>query len=304
MGLFNFLKKSNDDDKKDDSEKDMMLTLNQRQAPVKKDEAAPQRPQRPSEVQDTPQQTPPPKPPAPSSHAATSNTERSRDNMRDTQSISKKAKTLPQVSKLVLPTGGESEVGRALADNNVVEIIKGDKPTEEENNEGQIEAKQTYIPGEFIDIPVGVFLKHIPKEHLQPNITSLFDNSTTVRFPKDLILPILSQGVFAVVGSAFLARLPQGLAADNHASVKEIYKIPLTDILPLIPHEWFAVAGQDNSKMQIHALLLVVRNMHNGYGFTLRYVLICSNMKAHRFIYFTSITPNFSSKYLNTISAK
>ena len=82
MGLFNFRKKEVDDGEKKDVEKDVMLTLNSRQAPVKRDatsshQAAPPEP--------TESQTAPPQPPS-------SSKERARDTMLDTQSIKKKSK--------------------------------------------------------------------------------------------------------------------------------------------------------------------------------------------------------------------
>ena len=64
---------------------------------------------------------------------------------------------------------------------------------------------------------------------------------------KKELLPILSQGVFAVVGGALLQRLPEKLLVNKFDHVQEVFNIPLDGILPLIPPEWFMLQNQDNS---------------------------------------------------------
>jgi competence ComEA-like helix-hairpin-helix protein len=235
MGLFGFLNKK----KKEEQEQqphDVMLSLNQRQAPKEKSDVE-------LKINNVQENIPLPNiihqaPPA------TVPVEAFR-----TKSIDKKVESLPNIKKLVIPTQVHLSQHITQTDNSVVEIVKLHKDgllEKEKIPTTNLVSKDTLKDGEFIDIPVSVFTDNIPPQFLSSS-TSLFDNSSKVRFTKDEIIPILSQGVFAVVGYALLARLPDGLAAAEQKNTQEVFNIPLDNILPLVPPPWFMIQNQDTS---------------------------------------------------------
>ena len=235
MGLFGFLNKK----KKEEQEQqphDVMLSLNQRQAPKEKSDVE-------LKISGVQGNTPLPKiiPQAPPTTAPI-------EAFR-TKSIDKKSESLPNIKKLVIPTQVHLSQHITQTDNSVVQVVKLHEAGlvgKEKVPTTNLVSKDTLKPGEFIDIPTSVFTDNISPQFLSSS-TSLFDNSSKVRFTKDEIIPILSQGIFSVVGHALLARLPDGLAAKEQKNTQEVFNIPLDNILPLVPPSWFMIQNQDTS---------------------------------------------------------
>lgn len=260
MGLFNLFKKKDDDDKKPSNPQDEMLTLNERQKPTLKSDSKP-----PSQATIPPQMQPQsqgvmltPDPevnngsktvyafdeaPAPEPE------EYARENLA-TKSLEKNIKSMPSVKKLVIPSNDEAMAEQVKATDSVVAERVKLKQVELPGGEKQdsIAAETSnFVPGEFIDIPLTFFIENMDNKFLTPNATTLFDNSSTVRFTKDEILSIMAQGAFAVVGSALLARFPAGVVSEAGKSTSEVLEFPIDRILSMVPPDWFMIMGQDES---------------------------------------------------------
>ena len=259
MGLFNLFKKNGDDNKEPNPE-DQMLTLNERQKPSLKSDTKPpgfgtappaQEQQASPDVMLTPDpqinegqktvynftEEPAPEP-----------QQYARENL-STKSLEKNIQSIPNVKKLVIPSNNEAMEQKVEPTDTVfAERVKlkqvdlgGDK------NEAQLTPETNFIPGEFIDLPISLLIEQIDPQYLSRNATTLFDNTAKIRFTKEEVLSIMAQGAFAVVGSALFARFPAGVASEKGKTTQDVLNFPLDKILTLVPPDWFALQGQDNS---------------------------------------------------------
>ena len=260
MGLFNLFKKKDDDDNQSNKPQDQMLTLNERQKPTLKSDSKP-----PSQSTIPPQMQPQsegvmltPDPevnngnktvysfdeapaPEPESYA--------RENLA-TKSLEKNIKSMPSVKKLVIPSNDQAMAEQVKATDSVVAERVKLKQVElpgGEKQESIAADTSNFVPGEFIDIQLSFFIENMDGKYLTPNATTLFDNSSTVRFTKDEILSIMAQGAFAVVGSALLARFPAGVVSEAGKSTSEVLEFPMDKVLSMVPPTWFMIQGQDES---------------------------------------------------------
>ncbi|MCH2206994.1 MAG: helix-hairpin-helix domain-containing protein [Lentisphaerales bacterium] len=162
---------------------------------------------------------------------------------------------LPSVKKLVIPAHDQTNSKLVQP----TDTVTGSKPkeltqvslsqTKSGNETSSLAPPGVSISpaGEGLNIPLSLLIGHIPEQFLVPGATEAVTSSETIRFGKEELLPILSQGVFAVVGGALLQRLPEKLLINKTDQIKEVFNIPLDGILPLIPPEWFILQNQDNS---------------------------------------------------------
>ncbi|MCM8535906.1 MAG: helix-hairpin-helix domain-containing protein [Lentisphaeraceae bacterium] len=250
MGIFDLFKKKSSD--KEDLT-DQMLTMKPRQEPTKRETKPPvntSAPPAPSQAQEL-NLTPDPE--VKLKHPERPNTptpEPAPSQLQTQQSDKKHLDQLPSVKKLVIPSIDENQSEEIKINptpeepKTLKQVSLGTKPPAQEDIVPQ---QQNIVMGEGINIPLNLFISHIPEQFLTPNAATSVTEQETVRFSKEEILPILSQGVFAVVGGALLKRLPQKLLINPSADVQEIFNIPLDTILPLVPAEWFSLQGQDTS---------------------------------------------------------
>ncbi|MCM8532335.1 MAG: helix-hairpin-helix domain-containing protein [Lentisphaeraceae bacterium] len=253
MGLFDLFKKKSSD-KEDLTEQ--MLAMKPRQEPTKRETKPPVHtstaPPAPA-AKAAPELNLTPEPEVKLEHAerpSTSEPEATPSQLQTQSSDKKHLDQLPSVKKLVIPSIDESQSEEIKINTTPEEpktlkqVSLGTKPP----TQGSIvPQQQNVVVGEGINIPLNLFINHIPEQFMTPNAISSITAQETVRFSKEEILPILSQGVFAVVGGALLNRIPQKLLINPSADVQEIFNIPLDTILPLIPAEWFSLQGQDTS---------------------------------------------------------
>ena len=261
MGLFNLFKKNGDNNKEPNPE-DTMLTLNERQKPTLKSDTKPpslgtappaQTQQAAPEVMLTPDpqvnegqktvynfaEEPAPEP-----------EQFARENL-STKSLEKNINSMPNVKKLVIPSNNEAMEQKVEPTDTVfaerVKLKQVDLAGGEKEEENELTPSTNFIPGEFIDLPISLLIEHIDSTYLSSNATTLFDNSAKIRFTKDEVLSIMAQGAFAVVGSALFARFPAGVASEKGKTTSDVLEFPLDKILTLVPPDWFALQGQDNS---------------------------------------------------------
>ena len=258
MGLFNLFKKNGDNNNEQNPE-DQMLTLNERQKPALKSETKPpglDTAPPPQAQQPAPEVMLTPDPQAPQSQntqydfseePAPEPQQFARENL-STKSLEKNIQSIPNVKKLVIPSNNEAMEQKVEPTDTVfAERVKLKQVDLGGDKEAPLVSETNFIPGEFIDLPISLLIENIDPQYLSRNATTLFDNTAKIRFTKEEVLSIMAQGAFAVVGSALFARFPAGVASEKGKSTQDVLEFPLDKILTLVPPEWFALQGQDNS---------------------------------------------------------
>ena len=192
-----------------------------------------------------------------------------------TQSTEKKnLDSVPNVKKLVIPANDETNsqlvqpTDTATTKNHPKQLtqvsLSQTQPTSDEKPSLTPPNAANTSLGDSINIPLSLVVNHIHGQFLVSDAINLISPTETLRFGKEEILPILAQGSFSVVGGALLERIPEKLTARNAKDVKDIFNIPLDDILPLIPPEWFILQGQDES------LTESIQGMNNPFADALK----------------------------------
>lgn len=218
MGIFDFFKKSKPQTETPE-ESDTMLTLGKRPEPLKKDGA--------KSLEETADGTSMPvisrklaEPEEGHSH------------------IEKGREILPHVEKLNISLTDEnpqSPSPKATA--------APDSPLKQVSLTPQTSLNaESPDPGERLMLPLKLLLPHLSEDCLSSEAANLAEKE--LLFTKAEILSILSRGVFSVMGKALLERLPPEALSGKQPDDTEIFEIPLDNILPLIPMDWFVLSGQ------------------------------------------------------------